>query len=322
MKYALQLVLSLVGLAFIATPSVALAQTPLRIIVADQAGGGTDSLVRPVANKLAQQLGRPVVVDNKPGAQGRLAGAALLAAPADGNTLMVTVQASVVINPHLSQFPYAPLTDLLPITDLVNASLFLLTPASLAPNNFKEFADWAKQQAKGTMNYGTFSSGTISHFGGLLLAQELGVEMAPVHYKSTPDALKDLLPGTLTFMWSGPAGAVAPLIKNGRLKAHAYMGPKRLAAFPDIPTVRELGMPGLEANGWIGIFAANGVPSDIAAKLHSEIVAALRHPDIKTLYGNIGLEPGGMSNAEFAATVKADSVRWAAYLKKINYKPE
>jgi tripartite-type tricarboxylate transporter receptor subunit TctC len=307
---------------FAFTYNSSLAQTPLRIITSDQAGGGMDALIRPMADKLAAQLGRTVIVDNKPGAQGRIAGSALLAAPADGNTILITVQASLVINPHVYKYPYAPLTDLIPITDLGNGSLLLLTPSNLGPNNFKEFVEWAKAQPKGKINYGTYSPGTISHFGGMLLAQDLGLDMTAVHYKASAEAVKDLVPGVVNFLWSGPAGAVAQLIKAGRLKAHAYMGPKRLAAFPDVPTVRELGFADIESDGWIGVFAAKGTPSETITKLHNDIAKALNHPDIKANYNQVGFEPGGMSVSDFASTVKTDSVRWAAYIKKINYKPE
>jgi tripartite-type tricarboxylate transporter receptor subunit TctC len=219
-----------------------IAQTPLRIITTDQPGGGTDALIRPMAERLATQLGRPVVVDNKPGTQGRIAGAALMAAPVDGNTIMITVQASVVMNPHVYKYPYDPLTD--------------------------------------------------------------------------------LVPGVINFFWSGPAGTVGQMLKAGRIKAHAYMGQKRSNGFPDIPTVRELGYSNIESDGWIGVFAAKGTSNDVVAKLQVEIAKAINKPEIKAFYSQIGFEPGGMSVIDFANTVKADSLRWAAYIKKINYRPE
>jgi tripartite-type tricarboxylate transporter receptor subunit TctC len=297
------------------------AQT-LKIITSDQAGGGMDALIRPMAEKLSTQIGRAVIVENRAGAQGRLAGSALLAAPADGNTVLITVQAGVVINPHVYKFPYDTLLDLVPVTDLGRGSLMLLTPASLPPKNFAEFLEWTKTQPKGAINYGTFSAGTISHFGGLLLAQELGLDMTAVHYKASGDAVKDLVGGQVNFLWNGPAGPVAQLIKAGRLRAHAYMGPKRLAAFPDIPTIRELGYAGVESDGWIGIFAAKGTAPDAVAKLQTEIAKVLASTEIRAMYGNFGFEAGGSSPADFAQMVKADSPRWAAYIKKINYKAE
>jgi tripartite-type tricarboxylate transporter receptor subunit TctC len=290
---ALKHLISLLAVALVSLN--AQAQTPLRIITSDQAGGGMDALIRPMADKLSAIIGRTVIVDNKPGAQGRLAGTALLAAPADGNTILITVQAGIVM---------------------------LLTPASLGPNNFKEFVAWAKAQPAGKINYGTYSAGTISHFGGMLLAKDLNLDMTPVHYKASAEAVKDLVPGVVNFLWSGPAGAVGQLIKAGRLRAHAYMGPKRLAAFPDVPTVRELGFPDIESDGWIGVFAAKGTAPDIVTKLQGDIAKALANPEIKTNYNLVGFEPGGSTVADFSSTVKTDSVRWANYVKKINYKPE
>jgi tripartite-type tricarboxylate transporter receptor subunit TctC len=161
----------------------ALAQTPLKIITSDQAGGGMDALIRPIAEKLATALARPVVVENRPGAQSRIAGQAVASSPPDGNTVLITIQGGIVINPHVYKYPYDTLADLVPVTDLGRGSLLLLTPASLPPNNFKELAEWIKAQPKGRVNYGTYSPGTLSHFGGLLMAQELGAEMTAVHYK-------------------------------------------------------------------------------------------------------------------------------------------
>lgn len=310
------------ALAGLAAALPAQAQTALRIITSDQAGGGMDALIRPVAEKMATAMARPVIVDNKPGAQGRIAGHAVAASPADGNTVLITVQAGVVINPHVYKYPYDTLTDLVPLTDLGRGSLMLLTPTSLPPNNFKELADWARAQPRGRVNYATYSPGTISHFGGMLLAQELGVEMTAVHYKASGDAVKDLVPGTVNFLWTGVAGPVVQLVKAGKLKAHAYMGPKRLPSFPDVPTIRELGYPNIESDGWIGIFVPKGTPPDVAARLQAEFAKALNAPEVRAMYLNFGFEPGGMPTAEFANLVRSDHQRWGGYLKKINYKPE
>ncbi|MEK7345908.1 MAG: tripartite tricarboxylate transporter substrate binding protein [Pseudomonadota bacterium] len=299
-----------------------MAQTPLRIITSDQAGGAMDALIRPMAEKLATQVGRPVVVDNKPGAQGRIAGGALLAAPADGNSLLITVQAGVVINPHVYKYPYDPLTDLVPVTDLGRGSVMLLMPSTLPPRNFKELVDWGRAQPKGSVHYGTYSPGTISHFGGMLLAQEAQLDLTAVHYKASADTVRDLLAGTVQMAWSGPAGPVAQLIKAGRLRPMAYMGPKRLPMWPDVPTVRELGYPGIESDGWIGIFAAKGTTPEQVRYWQAEISKVLARPEIQALYANFGFQPGGTGSAEFADTVKADSPRWGQYIQKIGYKAE
>jgi tripartite-type tricarboxylate transporter receptor subunit TctC len=298
------------------------AQTPLKIITSDQAGGGMDSLIRPMAEQLSKLQGRPVIVDNKAGAQGRIAGQAVANAAPDGNTLLITVQAGVVINPHVYKYPYDALSDLVPVTDLGRGSLLLLVPGTNPANNFKEFTAWVKAQPKDSISYGTYSAGTISHFGGLLLAQGLGVEMTAIHYKASGDAVKELVPGVTQLLWNGAAGPVIQLIKAGRLKAFAYMGPNRLAALPNVPTIRELGLPDVEADGWIGIFAPKGTPAATLDKLNADLAKVLASADIKALYTQFGFEAGGKPAAEFAKLIKTDNERWGAYIKKIGYKAE
>lgn len=302
--------------------ALGMAQTPLKIITTDQPGGGMDTLIRPVAEKLSAALGRPVLVENKAGAQGRIGGQAVVNSPPDGNTILITVQAGIVINPHVYPWPYNSLSDLVPLTDLGRGSLLLLTPASMPANNFKELELWLKAQPRGKVDYGTYSPGTISHFGGLLLAQEMGVEMTAVHYKASGDQVKDLVSGVVNLGWGPAAGSVAQLVKAGRLKAHAYMGTRRLAAFPDVPTIRELGYPGVETDGWIGIFAPKGTPADVLAKLHQAIAKVLAMPEIRGMYLNFGFEPGGSNPVDFGQMVRADSQRFSVYIKKIGYKAE
>ena len=154
---------SFMALGILALASLtAQAQVPLKIITTDQAGGGMDALIRPVAEKLAVALGRPVLVDNKPGAQGRIGGQAVVNSLPDGNTVLITVQAGIVINPHVYPWPYNSLADLLPVSDLGRGSLVLLTPASTPAANIKELAAWIKAQPKGKVNYGTGNATTIS----------------------------------------------------------------------------------------------------------------------------------------------------------------
>jgi tripartite-type tricarboxylate transporter receptor subunit TctC len=298
------------------------AQTPLKIITSDQAGGGMDSLIRPMAEKLSKLQGRPVIVDNKAGAQGRIAGQAVATAAADGNTILITVQAGVVINPHVYKYPYDALNDLVPVTDLGRGSLLLLVPSLNPANNFKEFSTWAKSQPKGSISYGTYSPGTISHFGGMMLAQGMGVEMTAIHYKASAEAVKELVPGVTQLLWNGAAGPVVQLIKAGRLKAIAYMGPARLAALPNVPTIRELGLPDVEADGWIGVFAPKGTPVATLDKLNADMAKVLASPEIKALYTSFGFEAGGKSAADFAKVIKTDNERWGAYIKKVGYKAE
>ncbi len=305
------------------TPLLAQAQTPLKIITTDQPGGGMDVLIRPMAERLGTALGRPVIIENKPGAQGRLGGQAAVNSAPDGNTVLITVQAGIVINPQAyPSWPYNTRTDLVPVTDLGRGSLLLLAPAATPAKDFGELAQWMKAQPKGTVNYGTYGLGTLSHFGGVLLGQSLGVEMTGVHYKASADQVKDLAGGQVNLGWGPAAGAIGQLVKAGRLKALAYLGPNRLPAFPDVPTIRELGHAGVEMDGWIGIFAPPRTPPDTVARLQQDIAKVLAMPEIRALYLNTGFLPGGAPPAEFAQLVQSDWQRFGEYIRKIGYNPE
>lgn len=304
-------------------PTLARAQTPLRIITTDQPGGGMDALLRPMADRLAQNLGRPVLVENRPGAQGRIGGQAAVASPPDGNTLLATVQAGIVINPQAyASWPYDTRRDLLPVTDMGRGSLLLLTPGSAPASDFAGFVRWLKTQPAGSVSYGTYGLGTISHFGGVLLAQSLGLDMTPVHYKASGDQVKDLAGGQVAWGWGPAAGAIAQLVKAGRLKALAYLGPQRLPAFPDVPTIRELGHAGVEMDGWIGVFAPRGTPAEAVARHQQEIAKVLALPAIREMYLGFGFTPGGGTPAEFAQLVQADWQRFGASIRQIGYKPD
>ncbi|MBP6897726.1 MAG: tripartite tricarboxylate transporter substrate binding protein [Pseudacidovorax sp.] len=304
-------------------PLPARAQTPLRIVTTDQPGGGMDALLRPLADRLGQSLGRPVLVENRAGAQGRIGGQVVATSPPDGNTLLVTVQAGVVINPQAyPSWPYNTLTDLVPVTDMGRGSLLLLTGPSMPANDFAGLAKWLQAQPRGSVSYGTYSPGTISHFGGVLLAQSLGVDMVAVHYKASGDQVRDIAGGQVALGWGPAAGSVGQLIKAGRLKAMAYLGPKRLPAFPDVPTIRELGHPSVEMDGWIGVFAPRGTPSDAVAHLQQEIARAIAAPQMRDLYLNVGFAPGGAPPAEFAQLVKSDWQRFGETIRMMDYRPE
>ncbi|WP_326533991.1 Bug family tripartite tricarboxylate transporter substrate binding protein [Pseudorhodoferax sp.] len=304
-------------------PLIAQAQTPLKIITTDQPGGGMDALLRPMADKLAQALARPVLVENRPGAQGRIGGQAVVASPPDGNTLLATVQAGIVINPQAyPNWPYDTRADLVPVTDLGRGSLLLLTPGSAPFTDFAGFVQWLKARPTGSVSYGTYGLGTISHFGGVLLARSLGLDMTAVHYKASGDQVKDLAGGQVAWGWGPAAGAIAQLVKAGRLKALAYLGPQRLPAFPDVPTIRELGHANVEMDGWIGVFAPRGTPADTVARQQQEIAKVLAQPAIREMYLNLGFAPGGAAPAEFAQLLRADWQRFGETIRSIGYKPD
>lgn len=299
----------------------AAAQVPLKIITTDQPGGGMDSLIRPVAERLGQNLGRPVIVENKPGGRGQIAAAALQQAPADGNTIFITVQAYFVVAPHVRKTQFDMQNDFVPITDLGRGSLVLVTHPSVPAKTMKELMEWLKVQPKGSVSFASYSAGTNSHFGGLLMNQVGGFDMMHIPYKASPDALKDLIPGNVKLMWDGVPTS-AGFIKAGRLNAIAFMGSKRIPIFPDLPTVREAGYPEIENDGWLGIFAKKGTDAAVVAQLQAEFTKVLSTPQVRGFYNNFGLDTGGMPFADFQKLVRSDYDRWGAFVKRIGYKEE
>ena len=297
------------------------AQIPLKIVTTDQPGGGMDSLIRPMAERLGRELGRPVIVENKPGGRGQIGAQAVLQAPADGNTMFITVQTAFVVNPHVYKYNFDPLNDFVPVTDLGRGSLLLVVHPQLPAKTVKELIEWVKTRPRGSVNYASYSPGTLSHFGGVLLNQTGGVEMQHVPYKASPDALKDLIPGTMQVMWDGPATSTQ-FVKAGRLRALAFMGSRRMPLLPEVPTIRKAGYPEIENDGWIGTFAAKGTPAEAIAKVRDAMAKVLAAPEIKTLYGNFGFEPGGMATADFARLIKSDFDKWGKFVKAIGYTGE
>lgn len=300
---------------------VVAAQTPLKIVTTDQPGGGMDSLIRPMAERLGRELGRPVIVENKPGGRGQIGAQAVLQAPADGNTIFITIQANFVINAHVYKLSFDPLGDFLPVTNLGQGSLLLVVHPQVPAKSVKELVEWVKTQPKGKVHYASYSPGTLSHFGGVLLNQTGGIEMTHVPYKASPDALKDVIPGNVQVMWDGPATSTQ-FVKSGRLRALAFMGSKRMPLLPDVPTIREAGYPEVENDGWIGVFAAKGTPADAIARVRDAMAKVLATPEIKSFYGNFGFEAGGMPTADFYRLIRSDHEKWGKFVKAIGYTGE
>ena len=309
------------ALHWVLAPVPAQAQTPLKIITTDQPGGGMDSLIRPMAERLGRELGRPVIVENKPGGRSQIGAQAVLQSPADGNTLFITVQTAFVVTSHVYKLNYDPLTDFLPVTNLGQGSLLLVVNPQVPAKSVKELIDWVKAQPKGKVNYASYSPGTLSHFGGILLNQSGGIDMVHVPYKASPDALKDVIPGTVPIMWDGPATSTQ-FVKAGRLRALAYMGARRMPLLPEVPTIREAGYPEIENDGWIGVFAARGTAPEPLAKIRDAMAKVLATPEIKSFYSNFGFDPGGLPTAEFARLIKSDYERWGKFIKAIGYTGE
>jgi tripartite-type tricarboxylate transporter receptor subunit TctC len=281
---------------------------PIRLIVPFAAGGGNDNVARLVGRRLADGLGQPVVVDNRPGAGG-VVGAELAAKSApDGYTLFLGGVGSHAINPNLhDKLPYDPIKDFAPVALLAQAPLVLVVHPSVPAKSVAELTAYARAHP-GKLNFASNGNGSSSQLAAVMFDSMAGVEMVHVPYKGLSPALADLLSGQVQLMFSSVV-AILPHVKAGKLRGLAVTGAKRLASLPELPTIAESGLPGYEASSWYGILAPAGTPRDIVMKLNAELAKALEQPEVRNSLLAEGAEPVGGSPEAFAAHIRAEKER-------------
>jgi tripartite-type tricarboxylate transporter receptor subunit TctC len=281
---------------------------PIRIIV----GPGPDSLARLFGQKLTEAWGQPVIVEQRGGGGGTISAEAVAKAAPDGYTLLLAT-GTHTINPSLYKMSYDMVKDFAPVT-LLGATPFVLTVHPSVPAaSVGELIKLAKAKP-GTLNYGSGGSGTPPHLATELFKTMAGIDMVHVPYKTVAAAITDLISGQLQVMFTvGPAGL--PQIRAGRIRGLAVSTAKRSDFAPELPTVAEAGLPGYEVFGWNGVLAPAATPKPIIAKLHAEIVAAMKRPDVRERMAGFGFEPIGDTPDEFGEFVKADIARWAKVVK-------
>jgi len=281
---------------------------PVRFIVPSAAGGGTDIIARSVAHKLSESLGQQFVVDNRPGA-GQMIGIELAArSPADGHTILMAAS-TLAINPIMYQkVSYDPLRDFAPITQAASLPNVLVVHPSLPAKSVAELIALARRQP-GKINYASAGIGTSPQMSVELLKSMAKIDLVHVPYKGSAPGVVDLLAGQVTVMTPNVLTAL-PHIKAGRLRALAVTSAKRSEALPDVPTIAESGLPGYDSTQWYGVLAPAGTSREIVARLHDEIVRALRAPEVIQRLAADGAEPVGSSPEEFAAFIKSEIDKW------------
>ena len=288
---------------------------PIRIIVPFTAGAGVDIVARAVGVSLTEAWKQSIVIDNRPGAGGTIAGELVARANPDGYTLMLgnvsTLAIAPALNPKLS---YHPLRDFAPITLITNSENVLVLHASVPAATVKELIAYAKANPR-KLNYGSSGNGTSSHLGGAMFASMAGIEMTHVPYKGSGPMLTDLLAGQLQLSFSSVPTAL-PHIKSGRLCALAVTLLARSATLPDLPTVQEAaGLKGFEISLWQGIVAPAATPRAIVLKLNQQIAASLRTTDLKNKLTAQGMEVVGNSPEQFAAYIRDEIEKWTRVVK-------
>ena len=293
---------------------------PVRFIVPSAAGGGTDIIARAISLKLAESLGQPFVVENRPGA-GQMIGIELVAkSPADGYTILMAAS-TLAINPIMyKKVPYDPLRDFAPITQAATLANVVVVHPSLPVKSIAELIAYAKQRP-GQLNFASAGIGTSPQMSIELLKSMAGIDMVHIPYKGTAPGVVDLLAGQVLVMAPNLLTAL-PHIKAGKLRALAVTSIRRSEGLPDVPTVAESGLAGYDSTQWYGVLAPAGTPKEIVARLHEAIVHALRDPEVGKRLAADGAEAVGSGPEEFAAFIKSETEKWARVATAAGIKPE
>ena len=293
---------------------------PVKLVVNFPPGGAADVIGRALAQQLSEQVKQPVVVENKPGANGNLGADAVAKAPADGSTLLMSSGGAVTVNPFIyTKMPFDAERDLVPVASVARVLVFLMTNPAVPVNNVQEFIAYAKANP-GKLSYGSAGSGSSPHLAGEMFKRQAKFEATHIPYRGAAPALVDLLAGQVQFMFDpGPGLRHA---KEGKLKLLAVGSPKRSSQLPDTPTLAESGMAGFDADTTFGIYAPGGTPSAVVAAWHDEINKALSAPKVVEVIKGIGGEVAALGRTEFLAGQARDRERFGAFIKEIGLKVE
>ena len=287
---------------------------PVKITFGFPAASATDVIARAVGQKLSEKWGQSVVIENRPGAGGNLGSEVAARAPNDGYTIFFGTVANAISTTLYSKLNYDYLKDFTPITLVATTPLVLVANPSLPVRNVKELIDYAKANP-GKLNFGSGGVGTSNHLAGEMFKAETHTQLIHVAYKGTPAAYTDLFSGQVSLMWDNIV-AVSNQVKSGRLKPLAVTSAKRSASLPDVPTMAESGLPGFEAVSWIGALVPAGTPQPIVDKIHTDLVAVLRMPEIKEKLAALGAEVVGNTPEQFAAWNRSEIAKWAKAIKE------
>ena len=292
---------------------------PIRIVVGFPPGGGNDIIARMVGAKMQENLGQPVVIDNKPGANSIIAAEFVAKSAADGYTLLVNATGGMSVNPVLyAKLPYDSLKDFVPIGMVGSFPLVLVVNPSVPANSVQELVAYARANP-GKLNYS--SGSTAFQVATEMFKQMTAVDVRHIPYKGSAASITAVIAGDvhMTIVDTPP---LVPQIKAGRVRALAVTSAKRAGAMPELPTIAESGVPGYEMALWIGVFAPGGTPHEIAAKLNAEVVRIVNLPDIRGRLAEMGVEPLGNTSEETAEWIRREIAKYGPVVKAADIKAE
>ena len=316
-----QLARAVIACAALALPFPAAAQEfpakPVRMIVGFPPGGATDLVARIIQPKMAAGLGRQVIVENRPGANGVISNELLARADPDGYTIAFGHIGTLVISPTIQKVPYDKDKDFAPIGLVVSLQNIIIVHPTLPAKNLKEFLAIAK--AKAPLNYATSGIGSPGHLATALLESRTGVKMSHIPYKGGGPAVTDLIAGHIPCFVAVISTGIPP-VKAGRARAIAVTGEKRAAAVSDVPTVAESGVKGYAATNWYGLLAPAKTAPAVIARLNKELVAALNSPEVAQQLKDRGIDAAPSSPEEFTKFIRAEEKKWVGLIKSLDIK--
>ena len=314
---ALIVAIVLAPLAVLAAPPCHAQAYPtkaVKIIAGFPPGGAADLLARVMADKLSAAMGHPFVVENRPGAGGTIGADAVAKAPPDGYTLLLGVTASQTIAPSIyKSLPYDAARDFKPVALVATIPVVLVVHPSVAAHSARELVAVTKA-SPAPMQFASSGSGAIPHLAGELFQLSQGVKLQHVPYKGAALAMSDLLAGRVQLMFDNLPTVLAH-IRSGKLRALAVAGNKRARALPDLPTLAEAGVPGVEVGSWFGVLVPGGTPDAIVATLAREVARAVGSEDAKARMDSMGAEPAYLGPEAFAELIRAETGKWAKLVK-------
>lgn len=291
---------------------------PVRLVVALAPGGPTDVVSRIYASKMSELLGHQVVVDNRPGAGGSVAGEIVSRAPADGHTLFSAANGTIAISPHLLlKLPYSVSRDLTPVAFIGNSPFAVMVYPGVPAKSMQELLGLAKAQP-GKINFGSAGQGSTSQLATELLKMMTGLNMTHVPYKGAGPALIGTVAGEVELMISGVSTGL-PFIKQGKLRGLAVTSRKRLSVLPELPPVADT-VPGYEAASWYAVMAPAATPRAVIDRLNRESVAAIQHPEVHTKLTSQGVEPEPLSPEQLGEKIRSETARWGKVVKAAGVK--
>ena len=292
---------------------------PIKIVVPFLAGNVLDNALRNVGEEFVKNTGQPLVIDNRPGGAGIIAAQAVMQAPADGYTLLLATNSMFGINPHtFSKLPYKPDTDFKPVTNVIGMTMVLAVRSSIPANTLAELVAWVKGNP-GKTSFASFTAGNSSHFMGIILNQQAGIDMEHIPFNGTPAVVQNLLGGQIDVAFL-PLNAVKPMVDAGRIKVLAVSSPQRSPLLPQVVTFREAGFPALEIYIWAGLVAPAHTPEPIIASLNTALVKILQMPELRDKWKAADMLPIPSTPDAFRQFAREDSKRWGEAVRVSGFK--